>query len=227
MYLQIARTLDPDLVSLFQRRLAAGAWDNGTATAGYLSARVKANSQLSEQDGLAQELGALVRRQLEASPQFMSAALPLRVGHPLFNRYRVGEQYGRHIDGAVRSMEGSAARLRTDLSATLFLSDPESYDGGELAIEDAAGHETLFKLAAGDLLLYPAATVHRVVPLRRGVRFACFFWVQSMVRSEVRRDMLYSLDLAIQRLAAELPEHPSIVDLAAHYHNLVREWADV
>lgn len=227
MYLRIPGILDVDLVAALRRRLSEGAWIHGQATAGYLSARVKENSQLSEQDPLGRELGAQVLRRLEASPQFMSAALPLRVGQPFFNCYRSGEQYGRHIDGAVRAMEGSPSRLRTDLSATLFLSDPDSYHGGELVIEDAARHETLFKLSAGDLLLYPASTVHRVVPVRQGVRFACFFWVQSMVRNEIQRDMLYSLDLSIQRLAAELPEHPAIVDLAAHYHNLVREWADV
>jgi PKHD-type hydroxylase len=226
MYLHIPRILSPDQISSFHDKLWRADWVDGRATAGHQSIHVKQNSQLPESHPLAVELAAVVRRQLEAKPQFMSAALPLRIAPPLFNRYCAGEQYGRHIDGAVRSV-GGGQQLRTDLSATLFLSDPTSYEGGELLVEQPSGVHVNFKLCAGDLLLYPGSTVHRVLPVSSGVRLACFFWVQSMVRDGGRREMLYSLDAAIQRLTADVPDHPSLVDLVAHYHNLVRKWAHI
>jgi PKHD-type hydroxylase len=224
MYLQIPHILNPEQVAAFQTKLRSADWMDGRATAGHQSAHVKTNSQLIEGHPLALELGTTVLRQLEASPQFMSAALPLRIATPLFNRYCPGEQYGRHIDGAVRSAGGT--RLRTDLSATLFLCDPVNYEGGELLVEWPSGSQK-FKLPAGDLLLYPASTVHRVLPVISGERLASFLWIQSMVRDDGCRDMLYSLDAAIQRLTVDTSNHPALVDLTAHYHNLVRRWADL
>ncbi len=227
MYLQISNILSREQLATVQHKLTQANWVHGRETAGHLSMRVKENSQLPENHPLAAELGALVLDQLETNPQFISAALPLKIVPPLFNRYQPGEQYGRHIDGAVRSIAGTPARLRTDLSATLFLSDPDTYVGGELVIEEPSGAHVQFKLPAGDLLLYAGSTVHRVTPVRAGVRLASFFWIQSMIRENPRREMLFSLDSAIQRLTADHPDHPAIVDLTAHYHNLVREWADV
>jgi PKHD-type hydroxylase len=227
MYLQIPRILTAEQLGICQQSLAAADWIDGRATAGHRSVRVKRNSQLPQSHPAAVQLGATVVRQLESNAQFMSAALPLRIAPPLFNRYGPEEEYGRHIDGAVRAIAENGPRLRTDLSATLFLSDPATYDGGELLVEDPSGATLEFKLAAGDLLLYPSSTVHRVAAVRSGSRLACFFWIQSLVREGGRREMLYALDAAIQRLTADYPEHPSIIDLTAHYHNLVREWADV
>lgn len=227
MYFQISNILSHQQIAAVQHKLSHADWVHGRETAGHLSVRVKENSQLPENHPLAAELGALILDQLETNSQFMSAALPLRIVPPLFNRYRPGDEYGRHIDGAVRSVAGAATRIRTDLSATLFLSDPATYEGGELVIEESSGAHVQFKLPAGDLLLYAGSTVHRVTPVRVGVRLASFFWIQSMIRENPRREMLYSLDSAIRRLTADHPEHPAIVDLTAHYHNLVREWADL
>ncbi len=156
---------------------------------------------------------------------FFAAALPLKVLPPLFNRYSGEQSYGRHIDGAIRPIAGTPHRVRTDLSATLFLSAPESYDGGELVIQDAFGERSV-KLAAGDLVLYPGTSVHRVAPITRGVRLAAFFWIQSMVRDATQRSILFELDGAIQRLAKDVPQHAALVDLAGVYHNLLRAWAD-
>jgi len=227
MYLHISNLLSCEQVAAARHKLAQADWVHGRETAGHLSVRVKENSQLPENHVLAAELGTLILDQLEINSQFMSAALPLRIVPPLFNRYRPDDAYGRHIDGAVRSVAGASSRLRTDLSATLFLSDPDTYEGGELEIEEPSGAHAQFKLPAGDLLLYPGSTVHRVIPVRAGVRLASFFWIQSMIRESSRREMLYSLDSAIRRLTADHPDHSSIVDLTAHYHNLVRAWADV
>jgi PKHD-type hydroxylase len=227
MYLRIPGLLPATQVATFQDELQRANWIDGRATAGHLSVRAKQNAQLAERDPLALELGAAILDRLETHPTFMSAALPRRIVPPLFNRYEGGEQYGRHIDGAVRPLPGSTALLRTDLSATLFLSDPDSYDGGEIVTEEPTGDNRSFKLAAGDLLLYPGTTVHRIEPVRAGVRLAAFFWIQSMIRSRVHREMLHGLDTTILRLSARHPDDPCIVDLTAHYHNLVREWAEV
>ena len=165
-------------------------------------------------------LDALDRNQL-----FISAALPLKVVPPLFNRYSGGQSYGGHIDGAVRPVFGTPHRVRTDLSATLFLSAPEDYDGGELVIEDRLGPRRI-KLPAGDMVLYPGTSVHHVEPVTRGVRLAAFFWVQSMVRDEAKRDILFELDTALQQLGRDVPDHPSLVQIAGAYHNLLRLWSD-
>lgn len=225
MLLTIPNVLTPEQVAACVARLATASWADGRESAGYLSQPVKHNSQLADNDPLARELGDTILRALEKNPRFFAAALPLKVLPPLFNRYAGEQTYGRHIDGAIRPVAGTHHRVRTDLSATLFLSAPESYDGGELVVQDTFGERSV-KLSAGDLVLYPGTSVHRVAPVTRGERLAAFFWLQSMVRDVTQRSILFELDSAIQRLAADVPQHPSLVDLAGVYHNLLRSWAD-
>jgi PKHD-type hydroxylase len=205
--------------------LARAPWADGRGSAGYLSQAVKNNAQLADTDPVARRLGEMILAALEKSSLFFAAALPLKVLPPLFNRYAGEQAYGRHIDGAIRPVAGTHERIRTDLAATLFLSPEDSYDGGELVVEDTFG-ERAVKLPAGDLVLYPATSVHRVAPVTRGVRLAAFFWVQSMVRDATNRSILFELDSAIQRLAKDVPQHAALVDLAGVYHNLLRAWAD-
>jgi PKHD-type hydroxylase len=200
-------------------------WADGRITAGYQSARAKNNLQLPESDPVARELSAVVRSALDRSPLFFAAALPRRVFTPLFNLYKEGNGFGDHVDNAVR-FEHTGQPVRTDLSATLFLSGPEEYDGGELVIGAASGTHSV-KLPAGDLVLYPATTIHRVEAIARGERHACFFWIQSMVRDEGERTLLFNLDLAIQKLNQEHPGHAAAVELVGVYHNLLRKWADL
>ncbi|HTP40298.1 MAG TPA: Fe2+-dependent dioxygenase [Steroidobacteraceae bacterium] len=232
MLLEIPRVLSPEQVMDFRARLAAATWIDGRVTAGHQSVRVKHNLQLPESDPVARELGAAVRAALERSPLFLVAALPRRIFPPLFNCYRGGDMFGNHVDNAVRydrtgCAPGKSGRpIRTDLSATLFLSSPEEYDGGELVIEEPAGARRI-KLAAGDLVLYPSTSIHRVEPVRRGMRFASFFWLQSLVRGTERRRVLFDLDVAIQKLDRDVADHPALVELAGVYHNLLRLWADV
>ncbi len=205
-------------------RLDAAAWIDGNATSGHQSARAKRNRQLSEDDPEAKALGNLILDALAASPLFVAAALPLKVYPPLFNLYGEGEQFGDHVDSAVRIRAGSDFRIRSDLSATLFLSDPEEYDGGELVAEGQAP----VKLPAGDMILYPASTVHHVTPVTRGKRRASFFWIQSMVRDLGARSMLFDLDRSIQELSASTgPDAPALVRLTGLYHNLLRRWAEL
>jgi PKHD-type hydroxylase len=163
---------------------------------------------------------------LENNPLFMAAALPLKVFPPLFNRYQEGQSFGNHVDNAIRQVTGTPHRVRTDLSATLFFSNPDEYDGGELVIEDTYGVHSV-KLPAGHLILYPASSLHHVRPITRGARLASFFWIQSMVRDDGERTILFDLDVAIQLLMSDVPEHPSVVELTSLYHNLLRRWADV
>jgi PKHD-type hydroxylase len=215
----------------FRRALEAAEWVDGKATAGYLSSRAKHNDQLPEAQPLTRRLGNAILAELDGHQLFIAAALPLKVLPPLFNRYAGGQSYGDHIDGAVQPIAGTSHRVRTDLSATLFLSDPADYDGGELVIgEDsgASGEGTgrRIKLAAGDLVLYSAGTVHRVTPVTRGVRLAAFFWVQSMVRDDARRAILFELDRTLQQLGTLPANHDACVRLAGLYHNLLRQWAD-
>ena len=174
---------------------------------------------------IARELGQKILTLLEKHPMFTSAALPLKVVPPLFNRYSGQQNYGRHVDGAIRPVAGTPFRVRTDLSATLFLAAPEDYDGGELVIEDTFGQRRV-KLPAGDLVLYPSTSVHKVEPVTRGTRYASFFWIQSMVREDSHRTMLFELDNSIQQLGRDMPQHPAVVQLAGLYHNLLRLWAD-
>jgi len=225
MLLQIPNLLSAAQVAECRKALEGAGWSDGRATAGYLSSRVKDNVQLPENDATARKLGGMILDVLDRNQLFISAALPLKVVPPLFNRYSGGQSYGGHIDGAVRPVFGTPHRVRTDLSATLFLTAPEEYDGGELAIEDRFGPRKI-KLAAGDMVLYPGTSVHHVEPVTRGTRLAAFFWTQSMVREEARRDILFELDTALQQLGRDTPDHPSLVQIAGCYHNLLRLWSD-
>ena len=221
MLLPIPDVLDAAQVREFRAALEAASWRDGRITAGHQSARAKDNAQLAEDDPLARRLGAVILEALGGHPLFVSAALPMRIYPPLFNRYAGGQSFGVHVDNAIRQAP-DGTRIRTDLSATLFLADPDEYDGGELSIEDTYGAHSL-KLAAGSMLLYPATSLHRVEPVTRGARVASFFWIQSMVRDDGQRTLLFDLDQAIQRLA---PDHASAIALTGIYHNLLRRWAD-
>lgn len=225
MLLQIPQVLSAEQVADSRRLLDAAEWMDGRVTAGHQSARAKDNVQLSEDSPVAKQLGQLVLAALERSPLFMSAALPLKIFPPLFNRYAGGQSFGVHVDNAVRQVRNTPHRVRTDISATLFLSEPGDYEGGELVVEDTFGTHSV-KLPAGDLVLYPASSLHRVQPVTRGARMASFFWIQSMVRDDGQRTILFDLDLAIQRLSVDVPDHPSLVQLTGTYHNLLRRWAD-
>jgi PKHD-type hydroxylase len=229
--LHIPGILNAEQVAGCRARLLTAAWADGRITAGYQSARAKNNLQLPAEDTTARELSLLVREALQRHPLFFSAALPRHIFTPLFSCYRSGDGFGNHIDNAVRYDRGvqrageTAPPVRTDLSATLFLSAPEEYEGGELVIEDPLGARRV-KLAAGDLALYSATSVHRVEPIGHGVRLACFFWIQSLVRDAEKRKILLDLDGAIQRLEADHEGHPSLINLVGVYHNLLRQWSD-
>jgi PKHD-type hydroxylase len=226
MLLHVPDVLTADQVADLRRRLADAEWVDGRATVGEQGARVKRNRQLDEFSPTGQELGRVVLKALLASPLYMSAALPLRHMPPLFNSYEGGEHYGLHVDGAIRSVPGTTLQMRTDLSCTLFLAGPDEYDGGELEIVDTYGtHEV--KLPAGDLVLYPSSSLHRVHPVTRGARVASFFWVQSLVRDTARRQMLFELDQNIQALREQVGDNEAVVGLTGHYHNLVRAWSEV
>jgi PKHD-type hydroxylase len=226
MLLHVPDVLTPDQVADLRRRLADAQWIDGRATVGEQGARVKRNRQLDEFSPAGQELGRIVLKALLANPLYMSAALPLRHMPPLFNSYEGGEHYGLHVDGAIRSVPGTTLQMRTDLSCTLFLSGPEAYDGGELEIVDTYGtHEV--KLPAGDLVLYPSSSLHRVHPVTRGARIASFFWVQSLVRDTAHRRTLFELDQNIQALREQVGDNEAVVGLTGHYHNLVRAWSEV
>jgi len=232
MLVHMTALLTADELATIRRRLAEAHWGDGRVTAGHQSGQVKHNLQIGSDSPVGRELGLVVLRALEDCPAFLSAALPRHVFPPLFNRYDAGMGFGSHIDNAVRQVPGTAQRMRTDLSATLFLSDPADYDGGELVVEDSYGSHAL-KPAAGDLVLYPARSLHRVEPVTRGTRLAAFFWVQSMVKSTDQRAMLYDLDQSIQALThnGESGESggrgPAILRLTGLYHNLLREWGEV
>lgn len=228
MLIHIPSVLDAAQVQEFRRELQAVEWSDGRGSAGYLSQKVKRNLQLPDDHPLGKKLGEVVLRALQRNQQFTAAALPLKILPPLFNCYGVSQTYGRHIDGAIRPVSGTPFRIRTDLSATLFLSDPHSYDGGELVIDDTFGQRQI-KLPAGDMVLYPGTSVHQVTPVTRGQRLASFFWIQSMVREDQKRVLLYELDRAIQKVSAnsgsESANRPA-TELAGVYHNLLRLWAD-
>jgi PKHD-type hydroxylase len=225
MLLTIPHILSAAQVAEFVKALETAEWADGRATAGYLSSRTKNNEQLPEANPLARRLGNVILDELDKNQQFIAAALPARVLPPLFNRYAGGQAYGGHIDGAVRPVAGSPFRVRTDLSATIFLTDPNEYDGGDLVIGEG-GQEARVKLAAGDMVLYSGGTVHRVMPVTRGARVAAFFWIQSMVRDETQRSILLELDNALQQLSRTGADHDACVRLAGVYHNLLRQWAD-
>jgi PKHD-type hydroxylase len=201
-------------------------WIDGRATAGYQGAAVKRNQQIAESSQTAREWGDVIIARLERNPLFISAALPLRVYPPMFNRYGDGMHFGSHVDGTVRSLPGTSQKLRTDLSATLFLSDPQSYAGGELVIESDFGDRTV-KLAAGDMVVYTATSRHRVNPVTRGSRLASVFWIQSMIRDDVHRQQLFEVDQTVQRLTQAGADADSVLRLTAHYHTLLRLWSDL
>ena len=226
MLLQIPEVLTSEQVAACRKLLETENWIDGRTTAGHQSARTKDNLQLPEDHEHAKQLGDTILVALEKNPLFMAAALPLKVFPPLFNRYQNGQSFGNHVDNAIRQVTGTPHRVRTDLSATLFFSDPEEYDGGELVVEDTYGVHSV-KLPAGHLILYPSSSLHNVRPVTRGARLASFFWIQSMVRDDGERTLLFDLDVAIQRLMSDVPNHPSIVELTSLYHNLLRRWADV
>jgi PKHD-type hydroxylase len=225
MVLQIPDVLTAEQVMEARRVLERANWIDGRATAGHQSAKTKDNLQLPEDHPVARQLGEMILTALSRNPLFVSAALPLRVFPPLFNCYRGGHSFGNHVDNAIRQVRGGAT-VRTDLSATLFLADPEEYDGGELMVEDTFGVHSV-KLPSGHMVLYPASSLHNVTPVTRGARLASFFGIQSMLRDDGERTLLFDLDTAIQRLTVDLPDHPSVVQLTAVYHNLLRRWAHV
>ncbi len=225
MLLALPNVLSATQVAEARRILEAAEWTDGRSTAGHQGALVKDNLQIPATHPAARQVGEVIVRALHQHPLFMSAALPLHILPPMFNRYSGGQTFGNHVDGSIRQIPGTGQRLRTDLSCTLFLANPEDYDGGELIIEDTYGSKSV-KLPAGHLILYPSTSLHQVTPVTRGTRLCSFFWLQSMVRDDGRRRLLFDLDVSIQRLGAELAAHPSVVQLTGVYHNLLRQWAD-
>jgi PKHD-type hydroxylase len=224
MMLHIPGVLNAEQVRAMRERLAASDWVDGRASVGSQGAQRKRNRQLAEGSPLALELGRAVSAALMANPMFFSSVLPLRILPPFFNSYAGGEHYGAHVDGAIRFQAGGAP-IRTDVSCTVFLSDPEDYEGGELSVIDSYGtHEV--KLPAGDAIVYPSTSIHEVQPVTSGERVASFLWVQSMVRDDWKRSMLYELDTNIQALRAKHGDGPELVGLTGHYHNLLRQWAE-
>ncbi len=227
MLICVPGVLAKDDVAEFRRIMDEAEWEDGRSTAGAQSALVKKNEQLPPAGETARRLGEHVIKALTASPLFMSAAIPLRIFPPLFNRYGVGHKFGTHVDNAVRGDHLTGMRIRTDLSVTLFLSEPDEYDGGELVVEDLYGsHEV--KLPAGDLVLYPATSLHMVTPITRGTRVGSFFWLQSMIRDAQARSLIFDLDGTIQSLTERVgSDDPDSVRLTGIYHNLIRYWAEV
>jgi PKHD-type hydroxylase len=226
MLIQIPDALNSEQTAACRRMLETSEWIDGSVTAGHQSRLAKYNMQLAENDPAAIDIGDLIISELERNTLFVSAALPAKIFPPLFNRYSGGQNFSTHVDNAIRQVSETGHRVRTDLSATLFFSGPDEYDGGELVIEDNYGMQRV-KLAAGSMILYPASSLHHVTPVTRGERLASFFWIQSMVRDDGQRTLLFDLDSAIQRLAAEAPEHASVIQLTGVYHNLVRRWAEI
>lgn len=209
-------------------RLDAAEWVDGRVTAGHQSAQAKLNSQIPEGHPIAREVGEAILDALGHHPLFRSAALPFRVFPPLFNRYAGGQTFGTHVDNSIRTHAATGGRIRTDLSCTLFFSEPDEYDGGELVVEDTYGSKSV-KLAAGEMILYPATSLHHVTPVTRGARVSSFFWLQSMIRQDAQRTLLFDLDTAIQRLASstDIAVQQSSVQLTGVYHNLLRQWAEL
>ena len=225
MLLQIPQILTLDEVARFRARIDAVAWVDGNVTSGHQAAQVKYNEQVPEESPVGREVGEAIVAALGRNQLFFSAALPRQVYPPLFNRYSGSMNFGNHVDGAVRVHMPTGRRLRADISATLFLTAPDDYDGGELLVEDTYGVHSV-KLAAGDMVLYPATSLHRVTPVTRGTRVSSFFWIESMVRDDARRALLFDMDMAILRLSRDASDNPALVSLTGCYHNLLRMWAD-
>ncbi|MPT47530.1 MAG: Fe2+-dependent dioxygenase [Sphingobium sp.] len=224
MMLKIPEVLSDAEVRHIRQLLDQTLWEDGRVTAGHQAINVKSNLQLPLESPIARDLGGIILDRLSRTPLFIAAALPLRVLPPRFNRYEGGGTYGNHVDNALFRVPGTDAYLRTDISCTLFLNDPDEYEGGELIVEDSYGDHRV-KLPAGDMVIYPGTSHHRVTPVTKGVRLASFFWTQSLVPSEVQRRTLFELDSAIQHLTADHPDHISIAPLTGVYHNLLRQWS--
>jgi PKHD-type hydroxylase len=226
MMVHIPNVLAPEQVARCRDVMVKAAWVDGRVTAGHQSEKVKNNLQLPETSPEARELGEMVMAALGRSPLFFSAVLPKQVFPPLFNRYDAGMTFGPHVDNAIRGYLNTSLQIRTDVSATLFISEPADYDGGELVVSDTYGQHGV-KLPAGDMIVYPGTSLHHVTPITRGSRIASFFWIQSMVRNDTQRNLLFDLDMAIIRLTRDHPQHPSVVELTSIYHNLLRQWTEV
>jgi PKHD-type hydroxylase len=225
MLLHLPAVLTKAQVARCRELMERAKWVDGRVTAGHQSAKAKHNLQIAEGTPEAREMGEMIVLALERNPLFVSAALPQRVFPPLFNRYEPGMNFGAHVDNAIRQVTGTPLRIRTDLSMTLFLTRPEDYDGGELVVEDTYGAHSV-KLAAGDAILYPGTSLHRVNPVTRGVRLASLFWIQSMIREDSQRTLLFDLDMAINQVAEAIPQHRAVIALTNCYHNLLRGWAE-
>ena len=226
MLLKIPRVLAKAQLQASRELLLNANWTDGNVTAGYQSAKAKNNLQLPEDSAEARKLGDEILAALSRNALFISAALPARIFPPLFNCYQGGRSFGIHVDNALRQVPGTPVKIRTDISITLFYSDPDEYDGGELVVEDTYGSHSI-KLPAGDMVLYPSTSLHRVTPVTRGRRLASFFWLQSMIASDERRTLLFDMDMAIQKLREKLDDSPEIVRLTNVYHNLLRQWAQM
>ena len=230
MLITIPDVLNAEQIVEARKLLGDAEWVDGRVTAGHQSTKAKDNEQIPELHPIARQVGATILQALGKNLLFLSAALPLHVVPPLFNRYSGGQSFGTHVDNSIRQIPGTAHRMRTDLSATLFLAAPEDYDGGELVVEDTYGVKSV-KLPSGHAVLYPSTSLHHVKPVTRGTRLCAFFWIQSMVRDDAKRSLLFDLDLSIQRLSRDLPDQPvaaqTAVQLTGVYHNLLRQWAEV
>src|SRR5580658_3617815 len=230
MLLTVPDVLNAEQIAKAHQVMEQAPWVDGKVTAGHQSAKAKDNMQIPEGHPAAQQLGGMILSALGSNLLFLAAALPQVIFPPLFNRYSGGQSFGTHVDNAIRRIKGTGRAIRTDLSATLFFADPDQYDGGELCVEDTYGVKSV-KLPAGHLVLYPSTSLHHVRPVTRGARVSSFFWIQSMVRDDAHRALLFDLDLAIQRLNRDFPENASAtqtaVQLTGIYHNLVRQWAEV
>ena len=226
MIIVVEQVIGPDELKVIRQRLASAAWEDGKKTAGFLAESVKDNLQLNPQNPLALELGDFLIQVLRANPTYIAAALPAKILPPRFNRYENSGTYGNHIDNAIFNLPENQQAMRTDVSSTIFFSDPEEYEGGELIIEDTYGSHSV-KLHAGDMVVYPGDSLHRVQPVTKGVRYASFFWAQSMIRQAHRRRLLWNLDQSIQRLSMTEEGATEATALSGIYHNLIREWAEV
>jgi len=226
MVITLPDVLTPEQVIESKRLLEQAQWVDGNVTAGHQSAQVKNNVQIPENHPVAKQVGDLIVSRLEKNPAFISAALPSKVFPPLFNAYSGGQSFGVHVDNAIRTIPGTPYRIRTDLSATLFFNNPEDYEGGELCVEDTYGIKSV-KLPAGHMVLYPSTSLHYVTPVTKGTRLCSFFWMQSMIRDDGHRTLLFDLDTTIQQLSREHPESPYAVQLTGIYHNLLRQWAEL
>jgi PKHD-type hydroxylase len=226
MLIEIPSVLSADRLAVLRQELDDVRWIDGILTAGIQSGKVKDNLQADAADPVVRRLADELLRRLEQSGRFLSAALPRHVFPPIFSRYEIGMKFGAHVDNAIRQLPGTAQRLRTDLSATLFLSDPADYDGGELMIEDSFGTHSV-KLAAGHMILYPSSSLHQVSQITGGSRVAAVFWLQSMVKDPGERSLLFDLDQSIQHLTPSNPDDPALIRLTACYHNILRRWTEI